>query len=135
MGKLIYCVSYGMAVAAIFIAKHAASGIYAARQRAETPRSVAHAQEEVTERLLLDLEKVTLEMISAARANELHLLYERGREQMAILKTLEQESTWSSERIATYLSDRGWGNFNTPEFQELHARFHEAERTYGKLAA
>jgi hypothetical protein len=135
VGKLIYFVSYGIAVAAIFIAKHAACGIYAARHRAEPPRSVAHVEEDVTERLLLDLEQVILEMISAARANDLHMLHERGREQMAILKTLEQESTWSSERVAKHLSDRGWGNFNTPEFQELRARFHEAERTYGKLAA
>ncbi len=56
------------------------------------------------ERLLLDLEKVILEMISAARANDLPRLHERGRAQMAILSTIEQESTWSKERIAKYLS-------------------------------
>ncbi len=135
MGKLIYFVSYGIAVVAMFIAKHAACGIDAARHRAESPPSVSHAEEDVTERVLLDLEKVILEMISAARANDLHMLHERGREQMAILNTLEKESTWSKERIAKYLSDRGWGKFNTSEFQDLHFKFQQAERTYGQLAA
>ncbi len=97
MGKLIYFVSYGIAVVAMFIAKHAACGIDAAHRRAESPPSVAHAEEDVTERLLLDLEKVVLEMISAARANDLPRLHERGRAQMAILSTIEQESTWSKE--------------------------------------
>jgi hypothetical protein len=135
MGKLLYFVSYSISVVAIYIGKHAACGIEAARHRAESLRSFAHDEDDVTERVLLDLEKVILEMISAARANNLCKLHERGREQMAILNTLEQESAWSTERIAKFLSDRGWGNFNTPEFRDLHTKFEEAERTYGPLAA
>ena len=135
MGKLIYLVSYGIAVVAIFIAKHAASGVNAARLRAGAPPSVAQAEDDVTERLLLDLEKVILEMLSAAGANDLNRLHERGREQIAILATLHEESTWSTERISKYLRDRGWGDLNGPEFQDLSTKFREAERMYGRLAA
>jgi hypothetical protein len=109
VGKVIYFLSYGISIAVIFIAKHVTQGIVAARMRVEASRRVQPLDGDVTERLLLDLEKLVLDMISAARANDLQRLYEREEEHRAILNTLQLEGTWSVDRTSKYLNDRGVG--------------------------
>ncbi len=122
MGKAIYFLSYGISVVVIFIAKHVRQGIVAARMRGEATPSIQALEDDVTEGLLLDLEKVIIDMISAARANDLHRLREREEEHLAILKTLQVEGTWSNERISKYLTDRGWGDLSGPNFHVLRSK-------------
>jgi hypothetical protein len=135
MGKLIYFLSYGISVVVIFMARHVARGVAAARMRAEAPPPVSTLENDVTERVLLDLEKVIMDMISAARANDLERLHEREEEHRAILQTLQVEGTWSNERISKYLSKRGWGDLRGPNFQDLRSKVREAQLKYGPLAA
>ncbi len=135
MGKVIYFLSYGIFVVLIFIAKHVRQGIVAARERAEATQLLQHTEDDVTEGLLLDLEKVIIDMISAARANDLSRLREREEEHLAILNTLQVEGTWSNERISKYLNDRGWGDLSGPNFQDLRSKMREAQLKYGPRAA
>jgi hypothetical protein len=135
MEKAIYFLSYGISVVVIFIAKHVRQGIVAAQMRAEATPSVQALEDDLTEGLLLDLEKVVIDMISAARANDLHRLHEGEEEHLAILKTLQVEGTWSNERISKYLKDRGWGDLRGPNFQDLRNKMREAQLKYGPIAA
>ncbi len=135
MGKLIYFLSYGVSVVVIFIAKYVRQGVVAARMRVEVRPVVKTLENDETERLLLDLEKVIMDMMSAASTNDLHRLHERDEEHRAILKTLQVEGTWSKKRISKYLNDRGWGNLSGPNFQDLRSKIRQAQLKYRSLVA
>src|SRR5690242_1805491 len=120
MGKLIYLAAYGIAVASFYVAEHVSKGIIAARHGTQrlpsvaAPSLISAASPDSTERLLLQLETIIMEMISAARANDLSMLHERARVQLAIVNQLQFETTWPTERIFSFLSERGRVDLDGP---------------------
>jgi hypothetical protein len=142
MGKLIYLAAYSIAVASFYVAEHVSKGINAARHGTQrlppsvaAPSLIPAASPDSTERLLLQLETIIMEMISAARANDLAMLHERARVQLAIVNQLQIESTWPTERIFSFLSERGRVDLDGPAFQEMRRKVQEAEGLHGLLAS
>ncbi len=140
MAKLIYLAAYSIAVVAFYIAEHVSKGISAARQSARpmSPRIEAPPlvpSSDSTERLLLQLETIILEMISAARSNDLEMLHERSKVQLEIVRKLQMESTWPTERIFSFLNERGRVDLDGSDFQEMRRKAQEAERVHGLLDA
>src|SRR4051794_17118188 len=112
MGKLIYLAAYSISIISFYFAKHVSEGVNAARSRTSTRRAteapplVPAVSPDPTERLLLELETVVMEMISAARANDLAALHERAEVQLAIVNQLQLENTWPGDRIFDFLAGR-----------------------------
>jgi hypothetical protein len=141
MGKLIYLAAYSIAAVSFYIGKHASEGVAAARERTyamsemQGPSLAPSLTPDCTERLLLQLETIIMEMVSAARANDLETLHERAKVQLAIVRQLQIESTWPTEDIFSFLNERGRIDLEGADFEEMRRKVHEAECVHGLLAA
>jgi hypothetical protein len=142
MGKLIYLVAYVIGTVSFYIAEQVSKGITAARERAHArtpsvqgPPLAPSSTPDCTERLLLQLETIIMEMVSAARADDLETLHERARVQLEIVRQLQAESTWPTEHIFSFLNDRGRIDLQGADFQMMRQKVQQAECVHGRLAA
>ena len=142
MGSLIYVGAYSVATVVLYIAEHVSQGIAAARnssqarkQTSSRPALASSSNPDCTERLLLQLETIIMEMISAARANDLGTLHERAKLQLKIVRQLQVESTWPPENIFTFLKTRGRIDLDGADFEEMRRKVQQAESVHGLLAA
>jgi hypothetical protein len=142
MGKLIYFVAYTIGAVSFYIAEHVSNGIAAARVRADArtpfvqgPPLAPTPTPDCTERLMLRLETIIMEMVSAARADDLETLHERAKVQLEIVRQLQAESTWPTEHIFAFLNERGRIDLEGADFQEMRGKVQQAECLHGRLAA
>jgi hypothetical protein len=123
---------------AVHLAEHLFKVVNAARQSLrqaiQSPPLVPSSKPDSTERLLLQLETITMEMISVARVNDLEMLHERAKVQLEIVEQLQIESTWPTERILSFLKNRRRFDPDGPDFEEMRRKVQEAECVHGLLA-
>jgi hypothetical protein len=128
-------------LAAYSIAAHVAEHIFkvvnatrqSLRKAIQTPPVVPSGKPDSTERLLMQLETLTMEMISVARVNDLEMLHERAKVQLEVVQQLQIESTWSTESILSFLKNRRRFDPDGPDFEEMRRKVQEAECVHGLL--